>query len=138
MCRFGLSSKLCDRLRRRSLSLGERGERAAARFLRRAGYKIVARHYRSRVGELDLIATDGRMLIFVEVKTRRSAEYDHPAEAVDRRKQRRMTRTAEVYVKRHRLSGIAARFDIVAVTWPDSARRPTIEHFPGAFEAVER
>ena len=60
-------------LRRPAVSLGERGERAAARFLRRAGYTILARRYRQQTGEIDLIVTEGRRVIFVEVKTRRSA-----------------------------------------------------------------
>ena len=86
-------------LRRPAVSLGERGERAAARFLRRAGYTILARRYRLRTGEIDLVATEGRSVIFVEVKTRRSANYDHPAEAVDLQKQRRVTRTAQAFMK---------------------------------------
>lgn len=129
---------LIDRFRSRGVSLGERGERAAARFLRRTGYHIVARHHRERFGEIDLIATDGQAIIFVEVKTRRSGQYDHPAEAVNRQKQRRVTRAAMAYMKRHHLLNTAARFDIVAVTWPDHVRRPSIEHFPGAFDAVEK
>lgn len=128
--------RLVDRFRRR-VSLAERGERAAARFLRRSGYHILARHQRDCFGEIDVIATDGRAVVFVEVKTRRSGQYDHPAEAVDRSKQRRITRTATAYMKRHRLGNTAVRFDIVAVTWPGTARRPHIEHFPGAFDAVE-
>ncbi|MFW6169428.1 MAG: YraN family protein [Planctomycetota bacterium] len=129
---------LLDRFRRRPVSLGERGERAAARFLRRAGCQIIARHHRDRFGEIDLIASDGRAIIFVEVKTRRCVQYEHPAEAVNHQKQRRVTRTAMAYMKRHRLLNTAARFDIIAVTWPANVRRPTIEHFPGAFDAVER
>lgn len=129
---------MAARFRRPGLSLGERGERMAARFLRRSGYKIIARRDRSSAGELDLVATDGRAVVFVEVKTLRSAQYDHPADAVDRKKQRRITRAALAYMKRHRLGNLAARFDIIAVTWPVKARRPIVEHFPGAFEAVER
>ncbi len=121
----------------RPASLGERGERAAARFLRRSGYSIVARHYRDRHGEIDLIVSDGRALIFVEVKTRRSSQYDHPAEAVDLKKQRRLTRTAMAYMSRNRLPDVPTRFDIIAVVWPAETRRPTIEHFPGAFETAD-
>lgn len=128
--------RLVDRFRRH-MSLAERGERAAARFLRRSGYHIIARHQRDCFGEIDVIATDGRAVVFVEVKTRRSGQYEHPAEAVDRAKQRRITRTAAAYVKRHRLWNTAIRFDIIAVTWPARARCPHIEHFPGAFDALE-
>jgi len=119
-------------------SLGERGERAAARYLRRRGYKIVGRHERGRLGELDLVAVDGRTVVFVEVKTRRSCDAGHPAEAVGPEKQARLTRLALAYLKRHNLLDCSARFDVVAVLWPDSAKRPTVEHFVNAFEAVGR
>jgi len=117
-------------------TLGQRGEAAAARFLKRLGYVIVARGSHIRRGEIDLIAVDGRTLVFVEVKTRISHDAGHPAEAVDREKQRRLTRLAMVYLKRHHLLDNAARFDVVAVTWPEGRRRPIIEHFKNAFEPV--
>ena len=118
--------------------LGRRGERAAARYLRRRGYKIIARGDRSKSGELDLVAVDGKKIVFVEVKTRDCREADHPADAVDTAKQRRLTRLAVGFLKRHGLLEHSSRFDVVAVTWPDGARRPAIEHFPNAFDAVGR
>jgi len=119
-------------------SFGRRGEREAARYLRRKGYQILSRGDRSKPGELDLVALDGRTIVFIEVKTRETAESGHPAEAVDLAKQRRLTRVAVTFLKRHGLLEHPARFDVVAVTWPDGQRRPTIEHFPNAFEAVGR
>lgn len=119
-------------------SLGKRGEAAAARYLTRKGYKIVARGDRSKRGELDLVAVDGRTVVFIEVKTRRAEDYGHPTDTVDADKQRRLTRLAVIYLKRHGLLEHSARFDVVAVTWPDGARRPTIEHYPNAFDAVGR
>ncbi len=116
-------------------SLGVRGEAAAARYLRRQGYKIVARGDRAVLGELDLVALDQRTVVFVEVKTRESHDAGHPADAVDRIKQQRLTRLAIAYLRRHELLGYPCRFDVVAVTWPTGAKRPTIEHFPNAFEA---
>ena len=120
----------------RRLPLGRRGENAAARYLRRLGYVIVARGHRGLIGEIDLIAVDGRTLVFVEVKTRTSQDAGHPADAVDADKQRRLTRLALSYMKRHDLLENPARFDVVAVTWPDKGSRPVIEHFQDAFEAV--
>jgi putative endonuclease len=117
-------------------TLGRRGEDAAARFLRRKGYRILSRSDRSRPGELDLVALDDDTLVFVEVKTRRSSEAGHPAEAVDGAKQRRLTRLAVTWLKRRGLLERRARFDVIAVTWPAGRRQPTIEHFPSAFEAV--
>ncbi len=129
---------IAERLRRvfAPKTLGQRGEAAAARFLKRLGYKIVARGERDKQGELDLVAVDGRTVVFVEVKTRRSADAGHPVEAVDPIKQRRLTRLAVTFLKRRGLLDESARFDIVAVTWPADERKPTIEHFPNAFEAV--
>jgi putative endonuclease len=115
-------------------SLDQRGERAAEKYLKRQGYKIIARRLRLGGGELDLIAADGRTLVFVEVKTRVSHDKGHPAEAVDEAKQRQLTRLGLIYLKRHDLLGHSARFDVVAVTWPKGAKRPSIEHYRSAFE----
>jgi putative endonuclease len=120
----------------RRLPLGRRGENAAARYLSRLGYVIVARGQRGAIGEIDLVAVDGRTLVFIEVKTRTTQDAGHPADAVDAQKQRRLTRLALAYMKRHDLLENPARFDVVAVTWPDKGSRPTIEHFQSAFEPV--
>lgn len=118
------------------LSLGARGEREAARFLRRLGYKIVAHSQRSRLGEIDLVAVDGRRVVFVEVKTRRSHDAGHPSEAIDAEKQRRLTRAALAYLKRHGLLECSSRFDVVAITWPDAGGKPNVEHIINAFPAI--
>lgn len=117
-------------------TLGQRGEAVAARFLRRRGYKILARGDRSGSGELDLVALDGKTIVFIEVKTRRSQGAGHPAEAVDARKQRRLTRLAVSFLKRHQLLSYPARFDVVAVTWPKGRWFPNVEHLVNAFDAV--
>jgi putative endonuclease len=120
----------------RPLSFGERGEIAAARFLRRLGYRIVVTRRRFRYGELDIIAVDGRTVVFVEVKTRRSAEGVRPALAVDLVRRQRMTRAASAFLKSHGLlQRCAARFDIIEVVWPLDAPRPTITHHVNAFPA---
>ena len=82
-----------------------------------------------------MVAVDGRTIVFVEVKTRRSQEAGHPVEAVDAAKQRRVARAAQVFLKRHGLLDYPGRFDVVAVTWAEGRRRPLVEHFPNAFEA---
>lgn len=115
-------------------SLGTRGEAAAARYLRRKGYRIVARQVRNGLGELDLVAIDRRVVVFVEVKTRRSDIAGHPAEAIDTDKQRRLTRASLEFLRTHHLLDQSARFDVVAVRWPPDARRPVIEHLINAFE----
>ena len=115
-------------------SLGERGERRAERHLRRLGYRIVARRSRNRYGEHDLIAVEGRTVVFVEVKTRRRSDVGRPAEAVDRTRQQRLVRAAAAFMKRRNLQGFPARFDVVEVVWPDG-EPPRITHFRGAFRA---
>jgi len=118
-------------------SLGQKGEEAAARFLRRRGYRILARASRTGWGELDLVALDGRTIVFVEVKTRHSTEVISPEEGVDRKKQHRLIRAAHNFLHYHDLDGYPCRFDVVAVTWPADHRRPHIQHFPTAFQAGE-
>lgn len=114
-------------------AVGDRGERAAARFLRRQGFKIVARQYTNRLGEIDLIARDGGQLVFVEVKTRQSESAGHPVEAVTRSKQEKLTRVALAYLKRNGLLETPARFDVVAVAWNEGEKRPRIDHYRNAF-----
>ena len=118
--------------------LGNRGERAAERYLAGLGYRIVARGLRGRRGELDLVALDGRQVVFVEVKTRLDHAAGHPVEAVGPDKQRKLTELALEFLKKHKLLEHAARFDIVAITWPDGQREPEIEHFRNAFEPPGR
>jgi putative endonuclease len=117
-------------------TLGQRGEAAAARYVRRRGYKILARSDRFGPGEIDLVALDRDRIVFIEVKTRQSQEMGHPAEAVDEQKQRRLARLAVTFLKRHGLLECPARFDVIAVTWPDGKRRPVIEHMPNAFDSA--
>jgi putative endonuclease len=114
-------------------SLGQSGEDAAARFLKRKGYRILARHLDLPMGELDIVAVEKRTIVFVEVKTRTSDDAGHPSEAIDARKEHRMTQAALAYLKRNGLLNYAARFDVVAVSWPKNARRPIIEHYENAF-----
>jgi putative endonuclease len=113
---------------------GDRGEREAARHLRKQGYHILARQSRSLLGEIDLIALDGKTIVFVEVKTRSSHVAGHPVEAVDSRKQRQLTRAALAWLKRRNLLDHPGRFDVIAITWQPGAP-PLIQHFKNAFEA---
>jgi putative endonuclease len=114
---------------------GSRGERAAARYLKKLGYGVIKRGYRIREGEVDLIAQDGSVIVFVEVKTRREGV---PAEAVTLEKQRRLTIAAVHFLKKHRLLEHPSRFDVIAILWPDDRQQPEITHYRSAFEAVGR
>ncbi|WP_435007229.1 YraN family protein [Tundrisphaera lichenicola] len=115
--------------------LGDRGERAAARMLRKSGLRILVRGYRTEQGEIDLIAREGDTVVFVEVKARARGA---PAEAVTLEKQRRLTLAALHFLKRHNLLEERCRFDVVAIVWPEGRNPVSIEHFRNAFEAVGR
>ncbi len=101
------------------LSLGRMGERIACRFLINQGFDILIRRYRGRGGEIDLIAFEGDVLAFVEVKTRDSREYGDPWEFVDWEKQQRLRRTAEEFIAHNDLGEYTYRFDIVGVVVPE-------------------
>ncbi|MCS6865400.1 MAG: YraN family protein [Gemmataceae bacterium] len=121
---------------------GQRSERAAAQFLRRRGYRILAANVADRRGELDLLALDGDTLVVVEV---RSTSSTHPdaltltAASVDIRKQKRITETTTRFLAQRGLLGrIAVRYDVLAIVWPPAARQPTIRHILNAFESTGR
>ncbi len=84
-----------------------------------AGYRIVERNFRCAVGELDVIARDGEVLVFIEVRSRATGDHGHAAEMVDRNKQRRVTRVAACYLEAHAPDFEACRFDVVAITGTD-------------------
>jgi putative endonuclease len=118
--------------------LGDEGERLAARYLRRQGFKILARRYRTALGEIDLVARDGACIVFVEVKTRRSDVAGQPHEAVDAYKQAQLTRLALAFLKRYRLLEQPARFDVISIVWEGTRSEPQIVHYRNAFEPPGR
>jgi putative endonuclease len=113
--------------------LGKIGEDLACAELERRGYAILARRYRRRGGELDIIARDGATLVFVEVKSRDGHDFGDAAEAVTRLKQRRIAALARDFIVRHRLPECPCRFDVVAIHLGDGA--PAIEVYQNAFDA---
>lgn len=117
---------------------GSRSERAAARFLRRKGYRILARNYSCPLGELDLVALDGACIVFVEVRSTETDDASRPAHSVDMAKQRRLTNLALHFLQQHRLLERPARFDVLSMSWPANQSEPAIVHYPNAFEAVGR
>jgi len=117
---------------------GTRSERAAARHLKKLGYRILERNFRCPVGELDLVALDGNCIVFVEVRSTEHADILRPAASVDVAKQRRLTKLALFYLKQKRLLNHAARFDVLAISWPAERGEPTMAHYPNAFEATDR
>jgi putative endonuclease len=111
--------------------LGDRGENRAARYLRERGYKILIRNFRCPLGEIDIVARDGRTLVFCEVKTR-AEDNPKPEEQVNDFKQHQITKAAKFYLGRYGVPQPPTRFDVVAVVWPDG-REPQIRHTQYAF-----
>ena len=115
---------------------GIRGEEEAARFLTRSGYAILDRNVRTRAGEIDLVAKEGKTLVFVEVKTRRDLEGDPPQAGVHTRKQNRLAKLAHGYLKLKRIRQTPCRFDVVAVITNDEGGVKAIRHIPNAFSVA--
>jgi putative endonuclease len=119
------------------LRLGGRGEKLAARFLRRQGFKVLYRNFRGRHGgEIDLVCRDGDTLVFVEVKTRTREDFGRPLEAVNRQKQRRVSLGGLSWLRLLGDPEILFRFDVVEVTIPEGAN-PKIELIRNAFQLPE-
>jgi putative endonuclease len=118
--------------------LGARGEKAAARYLRRRGYKILLKNFRSGKAEVDIVARQNDWLVFVEVKTRESEQFGAPSEAVDRDKQRNLSKAALDYLRMLGNPRIHFRFDIVEVIIADGSKRPDdIRLIQNAFDLSE-
>jgi putative endonuclease len=114
-------------------ALGISGENAACDELRRRGYAILERRYRTRFGEIDIVAREGKTIVFVEVKARLTGDFGGAAAAVTRRKQRRIADMAVDYLARHRLHGYPCRFDVVAIDYDPAGARVTV--YPNAFDS---
>ncbi len=133
-----LADRLRDRSRRRNWNAaaasGRRAEDLAHRFLQARGFRIVARNYRPRSGsgEIDLVAWEGTTLVFVEVKSRLTAEFGSPERAVGNAKTRALIRSARDYARRAGAAWDRVRFDVVSVVFSDP---PAISHFADAFPA---
>lgn len=116
-----------------SATLGELAEAQALELLRRAGLRLLARNFRARGGELDLVMLDCDCVVFVEVRCRSSARFSTPAETVDRHKQRRIVRTAALFLARHAAyARRPVRFDVVGIIDADSPA-PRCEWLRDAF-----
>jgi putative endonuclease len=118
------------------ISLGKLGEELACDELQRRGYAILARRFRTRVGEIDIVARDGSSLVFVEVKARRTVRFGLPLEAIGYRKRRRMCAMAAEYLSRCRPRTRSCRFDVVSVRL--DLATPLVEVVRSAFDLTGR
>jgi len=114
------------------LEFAKFGEEKAVDFLKANGYKIIKQNYKTKFGEIDIIAKEKDTLVFLEVKTRRTDTFGEPETAVDRFKQGQISKTALCYLKENNLLDEKARFDIVAIRYIDQA--PQINLIKNAFE----
>jgi putative endonuclease len=124
-----------SRMSNRRIALGKIGEDLACRELERLGYVIVARRYRRRGGELDIVARDGQTIVFAEVKTRDGRLFGGAADAVTGVKRRRIAQLALDYLVRHQLMECPCRFDVVSIHL--EAGRPVIEVYQNAFSVSQ-
>jgi putative endonuclease len=112
--------------------LGIRGENFAAKFLKKIGYKIIARNYKTPIGEIDIVAQDGNTIVFVEVKTRADNFFGQPFEAVNNRKRQKLRKLGLLYLKRQKRE-LPARFDVLSIICSHNGKKE-IEHIKDAFE----
>lgn len=121
---------------KQSLYLGKRGEEAAINFLKENGYKILTRNYKTKLGEVDVIAFDKKTLCFIEVKARSSCRFGFPQEAVSGFKQKQIAKAALLFLKENKLLNALVRFDVLSVIYgQDSIKLNLIKN---AFELDQR
>ena len=112
---------------------GRSAEDLAVSLLESRGYRIVARNWRRPEGELDVVAEDGGVCVFVEVRSRTGAEFGHPLESVNARKRGRIVRAARLYLDAEPTNAVGFRFDVVGVTFREG-KEPEVLHIEDAFQ----
>lgn len=112
--------------------LGKNGERIAQEYLKKRGYKILERNYRTKYGEIDIIAQQDSSIVFVEVRTKQSPNFGPPQLSITKSKRNQIMRTALAYINESMISDQPCRFDVIAITLDSSGTK--IEHIENAFE----
>jgi putative endonuclease len=112
-------------------TLGMSGESLAVAYLKKRGYEILGTNFRFDRAEVDVIAKDKNVLVFVEVKTRRGGTFGEPEDAVTFKKRDQVRKAAEGYLFEHQLAGVECRFDVIAIK--HSGKDTTVSHFRNAF-----
>jgi len=116
------------------LHFGKEGEKAAVKFLKKRGYRIIEKNYRNKSGEIDIVAEQDQVLVFVEVKSRTDGEYGEPLEAVTPHKQRKIGQVAKGFMIQHRIQNRDCRFDVVGIKGdPNQSKTWEIELVQDAF-----
>jgi putative endonuclease len=117
-----------------NLKLGTDGERAALKFLKRKGFRVLERNFRAKGGEIDLICLNGECIVFVEVKSRSSFNFGHPVEAITEFKKEKLLKTAYLYLTQKNLIGKPFRFDLVSIVWGKEGKIREISHLKNFLE----
>lgn len=131
-----LSKNSYKRKEKTAVSIGLLGEEAAALSLKKNGYKIIERNYRSKMGEIDIIAKDGEYTCFVEVRLRKTNDFGTPADTIGEEKRRRIIKTAQQYAVQNNIYDTPMRFDVVlinAVTTKRALKNTNLEIIKDAF-----
>ncbi len=117
-----------------SREIARTGETLAAQYLEKRGYQLLEQNYRSRFGEIDLIAKQGKRIVFVEVKTRRTLRFGVPQAAVTPAKQKQISKLALSYLQTHNLLDAPCRFDVVAIFLSSKSTPARLKHIENAFD----
>lgn len=131
-----LSKSSSDKNKNTAVSIGQKGEETAVKILKKQGYKILERNYRTKTGEIDIIALDGQYTCFIEVRLRKSNDFGTPADTIDQRKRRRIINTAKYYAVTKKIYDSPMRFDAVlinAVSFGDELSNVSVEVIKDAF-----
>ncbi len=115
----------------KKIELGKRGEREAEKYLKKKGYKIIARNFRVKGGELDIVAEKDGEIVFVEVRTRKSGEFMDPVYSIGPRKRERLRRAAQVFLVSRGLDLLPCRFDVITLV--GEGKGFTLEHYENVF-----
>lgn len=117
-----------------NIKKGKKGEDIACGYLKKNGYRVLNRNYKTNVGEIDIVATDEHTLIFIEVKSRTSENFGFPSEAVGRWKRDKINQVASQYIKKFMLYGVDVRFDVIEVYLAENR----VNHIENAFDSYLR
>jgi len=114
-------------------TIGDSGEDLAAIYLQNIGYKIIAKKFRTRRGEIDIVAVDGDTLVFVEVKTRNNEKFGNPIAQITQKKANRIYQTAEEYIVKQNCRDMDCRIDAICVNMDGEAHDYHVEHFINSY-----
>ncbi len=131
-----LSKNLYNKEKQTAVSIGALGEETAVKALKKQGYKIIERNYRTKIGEIDIIAKDGEYTCFVEVRLRKNNDFGTPADTIDERKQMKIINTAKLYAVKNKIYNAPMRFDVVLInadTDGEKLVKPNIQIIKDAF-----